>query len=81
MFVQVIDLFQWDGWMAMVRGLQNTVRPTGDTRTAVTMEQLQAMVQYCDTDKALATFEIGVSIRVLRLIEAVEFSTTDGKRL
>ena len=58
--VRVIDLFQWDGWTAMVRGLQNTVRPTGDMRTAVTMEQLQVMVQYCDTDKALLPLKLGL---------------------
>ena len=57
---EVGPLFQTPGWVAMIKGLNNTVMPKEDTRTAVVWEQLEAMVRVCNGDRALLPLKVGL---------------------
>ena len=57
---RVQRLFTSPGWSAMVKGLSNTVRPTEDRRTAVTLEQLEVMVEFCNRDVALLPLKVAL---------------------
>ena len=44
----------------MVKGLNNTVRPTEDSRTAVSWEQLELLVALCSEELALLPLKVGL---------------------
>ena len=56
----VEKMFTTSGWTVMVRGLSNTVRPTDDRRTAMTLDQLELMVAQCDRDLALLPLKVAL---------------------
>ena len=57
---RVTPMFDTPGWSAMVKGLNNTVRPTEDSRTAVSWEQLELLVALCSEDLALLPLKVGL---------------------
>ena len=44
----------------MIKGLTNTVRPTEDSRTAVSWEQLKLLVALCNKELALMPHKVGL---------------------
>ena len=72
---RVQRLFTSPGWSAMVKGLSNTVRPTEDHRTAVTLEQLEVMVEFCDRDVALLQLKVALVFGLFCFFTLIKFST------
>ena len=69
----VQNMFSTPGWSAMVKGLSNTVRPTEDRRTAVSLEQLELMVEICNGDRALLPLKVALVFGFFGFLRLCEF--------
>ena len=80
--VVVTALFSTPSWDAMVKGLILTVRPTEDTRAALTLAELELMVGFCKTEQALLALRVGLTLGFFGLIlEAFKFDSAFGELL
>ena len=48
------------GWGVMMKGLTNTIRQTEDRRSALSFEELQLLVGFCNSDRAYLSTKIGL---------------------
>ena len=56
----VTDLFTYNHWAAMVKGMTLTVRPKQDNRSAMTLQEFELMVKYCGRERGMLPLKVGL---------------------
>ena len=56
----VVEAFSSTAWTTMVTGIVATAQPCSDTRTAMTREDLQVMVEYCGNFMSVLPLKIAL---------------------